>query len=89
MTDSAFAMAQLALWAQGHGIHEIRTALAFAGAAATEVSDSDGLVNALVTEKERILASPAQVFEPAPTQKEATTQAGQTAKETKPEKEKP
>jgi len=90
MIDQAFAIAELASWAQSHGIFEIRSALAFASAAANEVSDSDGLVAALVAEEARIQTEPTQVLEPISAPKGLTAPAEQaTAKEAKPEKEKP
>jgi hypothetical protein len=59
MNEEQFALNALATWVQANGIHQVRTALAFANQAAQQKDiDSDGLAAVLLEEGERLRNEP-------------------------------
>jgi len=60
MIEEQFALNALATWVQANGIHQVRTALAFANKAAQQknIIDSDGLAALLLEEGERLRNKP-------------------------------
>jgi hypothetical protein len=61
MIEEQFALNALATWVHANGIHQVRTALAFANQAAQQEDiDSDGLAAVLLEEGERLRNEPTQ-----------------------------
>jgi hypothetical protein len=59
MIEEQFALNALATWVHANGIHQVRTALAFANQAAQQADiDSDGLAAVLLEEGERLRNEP-------------------------------
>ena len=59
--EEQFALNALATWVHANGIHQVRTALAFANQAAQQEDiDSDGLAAVLLEEGERLRNEPTQ-----------------------------
>jgi hypothetical protein len=62
MIEEQFALNALATWVHANGIHQVRTALAFANQAAQQADiDSDGLAALLLEEGERLRNEPTQI----------------------------